>query len=186
MSKYESILKNEPPLPEYKTYKGITELLFDKMAEAKIEKWDRRFLEFAQHISNWSLDPSTKVGAVLVNDLKQVVGMGYNGFARGIADTNERLNDRETKYKLVVHAEINAIIQAGHAARGSVLYVYPSFMIPPICHDCCKAAIQAGIVGIVGYQPDETDPRVQRWKDSIAVSKGMWEEVGLWIRTYQE
>jgi dCMP deaminase len=150
------------------------------------EKWDRWFLGLARYISTASKDPSTKVGAVLVNDLKQVVGMGYNGFARGIADTNERLNDRETKYKLVVHAEVNAIIQAGQAARGSVLYVYPSFVIPPICHDCCKAAIQAGIAGIVGYQPDETDPRVQRWKDSIAVAKGMWDEVGLWIRTYQE
>src|ERR1700722_2700699 len=91
-------------------------------------KWDIRFLELAKHISNWSKDPSTKVGAVLVNDLKQVVGMGYNGFARGVQDTDERLNDRETKYKLVVHAEVNAIIQAGHAARNSTLYVYPSFM----------------------------------------------------------
>jgi len=145
-------------------------------------KWDLRFLELAKSVSTWSKDPSTQVGAVLVNDLKQVVGMGYNGFARGVEDTSERLNDRETKYKLVVHAEVNAIIQAGHAARGSVLYVYPSFMIPPICHDCCKTAIQAGIKGIVGFLPNEADPRVQRWKDSIAVSKGMWEEVGLWWR----
>jgi dCMP deaminase len=149
-----------------------------------VEKWDRRFLGLAAHISDWSKDPSTHVGAVLVNNLKQVVGMGYNGFARGITDTDERLNNRELKYKLVVHAEVNAILQAGHAARNSVLYVYPSFMIPPICHDCCKAAIQAGIQGIVGFIPDEIDPRVQRWKDSIAISKGMWEEVGLWIRTY--
>jgi dCMP deaminase len=145
-------------------------------------KWDLRFLELAKSVSTWSKDPSTKVGAVLVNDLKQVVGMGYNGFARGVEDTSERLNNRETKYKLVVHAEVNAIIQAGHDARDSVLYVCPSFMIPPICHDCCKMAIQAGIKGVVGFLPDEVDPRVQRWKDSSAVSKGMWEEVGLWWR----
>lgn len=151
-----------------------------------LEKWDRRFLELAKHFSTWSKDPSTKVGAVLVNDLNQVIGHGYNGFARRIADTDERLNNRELKYKLVVHAEVNAIIQAGLAARGSRLYVYPSFMTPPICHDCCKAAIQAGIVGIVGYLPDESDPRVQRWKDSIAISRDMWNEAGLWIRTYTE
>lgn len=149
-------------------------------------KWDLRFLELAKHISNWSKDPSTKVGAVLVNHLSQVVGMGFNGFARGVEDTENRLNDRETKYKLVVHAEVNAIIQAGHNARQSVLYVYPSFMVPPICHECCKAAIQAGVAGIVGYQPDEADPRVQRWKDSIAYSRQMWSEAGLWWRVYNE
>jgi dCMP deaminase len=153
---------------------------------SNIEKWDRWFLGLAKFVSTASKDPSTQVGAVLVNDLKQVVGMGYNGFARGIADTEERLNNREVKYKLVVHAEVNAIIQAGHAARGSTLYVYPSFMIPPICHECCKAAIQAGIVGIVSYEPNEADPRVQRWKDSIAVSRDMWTEAGLTWRTYEE
>jgi len=147
-------------------------------------KWDKRFLDLARLVSTWSKDPSTQVGAVLVNDLKQVVGMGYNGFARGIADSSERLNDRETKYKLVVHAEVNAIIQAADKARNSVLYVYPSFMIPPICHECCKVAIQAGVRGIVGFSPDETDPRVQRWKDSISVAREMWLEAGLWWRAY--
>ncbi len=149
-------------------------------------KWDLRFLELAKIVSTWSKDPSTKVGAVLVNDLKQVVGMGYNGFARGVEDTDERLNDRETKYKFVVHAEVNAIIQAGDAARGSILYVYPSFMMPPICHECCKVAIQAGVQGIVGFSPDETDPRVQRWKDSISVSREMWHEANLWIEEIKE
>jgi dCMP deaminase len=157
----------------------------ERAEQVRQEKWDKRFLNLAAHISQWSKDPSTKVGAVLVNYLQQVVGMGYNGFARGVADTDERLNNRELKYKLVVHAEVNAILQAGHAARGSMLYVYPSFMIPPICHECCKAAIQAGVLGIVGFEPDETDPRVLRWKDSIAISKGMWEEAGLVVRTYK-
>src|SRR6266702_7019504 len=127
------------------------------------DKWDVRFLRLARTVSLWSKDPSAKIGAVLVNDLKQVVGMGYNGFARGIEDSNERLNDRETKYKFIVHAEVNAIIQAGHQARNSILYVYPSIMAPPVCHDCCKIAIQAGVKGVVGFVPDETDPRVQRW-----------------------
>ena len=148
-------------------------------------KWDRRFLQLAKEVSTWSKDPSTQVGAVLVNDLQQVVGMGYNGFPRGVAD-DDRLNDRETKYKHVVHAEVNAILQAGHQARYSTLYVYPSFMTPPICHDCAKVAIQAGVIGIVGYAPNESDPRVQRWKDSISVARGMWDEVGLFMRTYQE
>lgn len=148
------------------------------------KKWDLRFLRLAEHISSWSKDPSTKVGAVLVNDLRQVVGMGYNGFARGVVDSDERLNDRPTKYKFVVHAEVNAVIQAGDAARNSVLYVYPSFNTPPICHECCKTAIQAGVAGIVGFLPDTGDARAQRWDDSIAVARQMWEEAGLWIRSY--
>jgi len=150
------------------------------------EKWDRRFLALAEEVSTWSKDPSTKVGAILVNDLRQVVGMGYNGFAREVEDTEERLNIRELKYQFVVHAEVNAIIQAGHGARGSTLYVYPSFMLPPICADCAKAAIQAGVKGIVGYEPDETDPRVQRWADSIAVAKEMWTEAGKFCYAYSE
>jgi dCMP deaminase len=149
-------------------------------------KWDIRFLELAKLVSTWSKDPSTKVGAVLVNDLKQVVGMGYNGFPRGVEDSPERLNDRETKYKIVVHAEVNAIIQAGSQARDSVLYVYPAFMMPPICNECCKVAIQAGVQGIVGYTPDETDPRVQRWKDSISISREMWREANLWMEEVKE
>lgn len=150
-----------------------------------IEKWDRRFLELAKQISTWSKDPSTKVGAVLVKDRK-VVGMGYNGFPKGIEDTDERLNNRELKYKMVVHAEVNAILQAGERADGATLYVYPAFAFPPICNDCCKLAINAGVAGIVGYIPEEGDPRVERWKDSIKVSEEMWTETGKFIRRYPE
>lgn len=152
----------------------------------KMEKWDRRFLDLAKQVSTWSKDPSTQVGAILVNDLKQVVGMGYNGFPRGVHDWKERYDDREIKYPMVVHAEVNAIIQAGHEARGSMLYVYPSFMLPPICADCAGAAIQAGIKGIVGYHPDTEDERVKRWAGSISLAKTMWEEAGLEIRAYNE
>jgi dCMP deaminase len=150
------------------------------------EKWDRRFLELARQVSTWSKDPSTQVGAVVVDELNHVVGLGFNGFPRGVEDTDERLNDRPTKYGLVVHAEVNAILQAGHRARGGTIYVYPSFDVPPICQDCAKVAIQAGIVGIVGYRRDREDDRAGRWADSIAVSRLMWDEVGLTIRTYTQ
>lgn len=156
------------------------------MGNNEVEKWDRRFLQLAKYISTWSKDPSTKAGAVLVNDFKQVVGTGYNGFPRGIEDSENRLNNRELKYQLVVHAEVNAIIMAGHAAKNTTLYVYPSFMLPPICADCCTTAIQAGVVGIVGYVPDETDQRVQRWKNSIVISREMWTETNRFIRSYKD
>lgn len=143
------------------------------------QKWDIRFLELSKLIASWSKDPSTGVGAVLVDEYKQVVGMGYNGFARGVIDSEERYNDRPTKYKMVVHAEQNAIIQAGHAAHGCTLYVYPSFWHPNICHDCAKLAIQAGIKCVVGYKADENNPRIANWKESLELSGQMFREAGV-------
>ena len=148
-------------------------------------KWDRRFLELAEHISHWSKDPSTKVGAVIVAPGNLVVGLGYNGFPRGVVDSDSRLNERETKYAMVVHAEANAILMAGDKAKGARLYVYPSFTLPPICSECCKLVIQSGITEVVGYEPDPNDERVQRWKKSIGVSEIMCKEAGVtWRSVY--
>ena len=69
------------------------------------EKWDGRFLDLAAHISNWSKDPSTKVGCVVVGPDREIRSTGFNGFPRGIADTDERLSDRNLKYPLICHAE---------------------------------------------------------------------------------
>jgi dCMP deaminase len=156
------------------------------MEERSKEWWDVWFLELAKYVSTASKDPSTKVGAVLVNpETKIVVGLGYNGFPRGIADTNERLNNRELKYKMVVHAEVNACLMAGERAKGATLYVYPSFMSPPICNECVKVAVQAGVKEIVGYEVDESklDERQLRWKESILLSRSMWDEAGLTRRS---
>jgi dCMP deaminase len=146
-------------------------------------KWHKRFLELAKHISQWSKDPSTKVGAVIVNGLGQVVGMGYNGFARGVIDSAERLNDRPMKYKLVVHAEQNAIIQAGHAARHGTIYVWPSFGYPNICVDCAKFAIQAGIKDGWGYAVEGDNPKFASWQESLKLANEMFIEAG--VRWYQ-
>ena len=146
--------------------------------------WDKRFLDLAQHISTWSKDPSTQVGAVLTQG-KHIVGLGYNGFPRGIQDSDARLADRPTKYKFIVHAEVNAILMAGDKAKNSTLYVYPSFAIPCICNECCKVAIQAGVKEIVGYKPKQDD-RQSRWSDSISVSKQMCDEAGVNYRAYED
>jgi len=144
------------------------------------EKWDRFFLNLAKQVSTQSKDPSTKCGVVIVNDLKQVVGMGYNGFPRGVDDDQSRYANRELKYKMVVHAEVNAIIQAGHSARGCTLYSYPSFSMPPICHDCAKVAIQAGIKEVVGFTPSPEDAaRGKRWGESLSLARRMFLEAGV-------
>ena len=78
------------------------------------DKWDKRFLHLAKHISEWSKDPSTKVGCIVVGEDREIRSTGFNGFPRGIEDKQERLEDREQKYPMICHAEENAIM---HAAR---------------------------------------------------------------------
>lgn len=148
----------------------------------KTNLWDKRFIELAALVASWSKDPSTKVGAVLVQSKNDIVGFGYNGFPKGVIDDQERYLNRELKYKLVVHAEVNAILMAGEKAKGGRLYVYPSFALPPICNECCKIAIQSGVREIIGDAPNENDPRVARWLESIKISKLMCDEAGVSYR----
>ena len=77
-----------------------------------MNKWDDRFMRMAIEISQWSKDPSRKIGAVAVGDNHRVLSTGYNGFPQSIEDSPERLNDRNQKYKYVVHAEQNCIYNA--------------------------------------------------------------------------
>lgn len=148
-----------------------------------LSKWDHRFLELAKHVSAWSKDPSTQVGAVLVDENNLVTGLGFNGFPRGVEDSDDRLNDRPTKYAMVVHAEVNAILMAGSRAKGCRLYVYPSFSIPCICNECCKVAIQMGVREVIGYTPTAEDAeRALRWQESINIAKVMLTEAGVGFR----
>lgn len=149
--------------------------------------WDRKFLELAVVVSSKSPDPSTKVGAVITTGdpcIPKVISTGYNTFARGVSITKDRLTDRPTKLKYMVHAEQNAIIQAGERVRGGTIYVFPPFGHPNICHDCAKLAIQAGIKRVVGYKADEDNPRLANWKESLELSGQMFKEAGVdwyWI-----
>ncbi len=149
-------------------------------------KWDQRFLRLSEHVASWSKDPSTKVGAILVGENNLIVGLGYNGFPRGVVDSDDRLNDRPTKYKFVVHAEVNAILMAGPRARGATLYVSPTFAIPNICNECAKFAIQSGVSEVVGWNPHSTPEQMARWADSIAVAKAMLDESGVTYRVVDE
>jgi dCMP deaminase len=163
------------------TARTFSELRADAEERDRQERWDRRYLEVARLVSTWSKDPSTKVGAVVVNSRGHIVGTGYNGFPVGVEDTDERLNDRPTKYALVVHAELNAVLQAGSQALGSTIYVYPAFGRPPLCTGCAKAVIQSGVRRVVGYLPDESNGHdaIARWSEEIEKSFGMCREAGL-------
>jgi dCMP deaminase len=140
------------------------------------EKWDRRYLELAKFVSQWSKDPSTQTGAVIVSPDNFVVGMGYNGFPRGVEDSEIRLNDRETKYKLIVHCERNAIISAHQNLSGSVLYTYP-FMS---CAPCAGMVIQAGIKRCVSYENNNP-----RWQADFDLTRSMFQEARVELTLYK-
>jgi len=112
-----------------------------------MSKWDRRFLDLADHVSQWSKDPSTKVGAVIVDEKKRVVSVGYNGFPRGVVDDEERYYDRATKLLFVAHAERNALDNAPLMVEGCTMYVP---LLP--CSECAKSIIQKGIARVVTYK----------------------------------
>lgn len=110
--------------------------------------WDMRFLDLAAHVAQWSKDPSTKVGAVIVNDDKQVLSLGYNGFPRGVEDRVSRYSDRQTKLLFVAHAERNALDNAYVDVRGATMY---TTLCP--CNECAKSIVQKGIKRVVSYSP---------------------------------
>ena len=102
------------------------------------KKWDERYINLAKHIADWSKDPSTKVGAVIADDKGRIVSLGFNGFPQKISD-NERLNDRDEKYNVIVHAEANAILFANKDLSGYTIYTYP---FQP-CSRCAGLIIQS-------------------------------------------
>lgn len=133
------------------------------------EKWDRRFLRLASHIAEWSKDPSTKVGCVIVDGNRNVVSVGYNGFPRGVADHTGRYANREIKYLMTQHAESNAVTSAREPLAGHTAYV-----THPPCSNCSGILIQAGIKRIVTRPPDAG--LAKRFSDSFSAASIMCKE----------
>lgn len=133
------------------------------------DKWDLRFIELAGFVAQWSKDPSTKVGAVIVRPDRTVAAIGYNGFPRGVLDHSQRYEDRAQKYEMVVHAELNAILNSRESLEGFSLYVTP---LPP-CSQCAAAIIQRGIGRVVVAVRGNLQPI---WIDKWKVSKTMFSE----------
>ncbi len=147
--------------------------------EKLIINWDEYFMGIAQLSALRSKDPSTQVGACIVDDDKKVVSIGYNGMPRHIDDCQlswEKGEGLNNKYLYVCHAEMNAILNTrnGSALRGCTLYVS---LFP--CNECAKAIIQVGIKEIVYVS--------NKYKDSFAVqaSMKMLNLAGVKIRQYE-
>lgn len=118
----------------------------------KEKEWDRRFISLAREVSTWSKDPSTKVGAVIVDDERRVVATGFNGFPRGVDDLAERYLSRETKYEMIIHAEANALLFAKRDLSFCTLY---STLMP--CSRCAAMIIQSGIKRVVYLSDTHTN-----------------------------
>ena len=135
--------------------------------------WDEYFMGVAMLAARRSKDPSTQVGACIVSQDNIIISTGYNGMPKGCSDDEfpwaRSGQENETKYPYVVHAELNAVLNAnGRDLRGSRLYVA---LVP--CNECAKAIIQSGIREIV-YLSD-------KYKDTMGnlASKKMLDAAGV-------
>jgi dCMP deaminase len=138
-----------------------------------VNKWDERFLRLAAFVAQWSKDPSTKTGAVIVRPNRTVASLGYNGFPRNVYDSPALLADRDEKLARIIHAEMNAVLNAAEPVRGYTLYNWP--WMP--CGKCAAHMIQAGISRIVAPPPDEE--RKRRWAQEFTVARGLLAEAGV-------
>ncbi len=141
--------------------------------------WDEYFMSIALLSAKRSKDPSTQVGACIVDDDNKVVSIGYNGMPRGIKDSDltwEKGDDLNNKYLYVCHAEFNAILNTrnGSALKGCRVYVT---LFP--CNECAKAIVQTGIKEVIYLS--------NKYKDSISTraSKKILELGGVKLTEYK-
>ena len=146
---------------------------------SNIPSWSQYFLDMIKLIKARSIDRSNQVGCVIVGNGNSVLSLGYNGFPRGVNDTEAR-HDRPLKYKLIEHAERNAIYNAvrnGVCLLDSRIYVdvWP-------CTDCSRAIIQSGISKIImdGRQYSNfLNIWGSRWGDDFDIAHEMLFEAGV-------
>lgn len=155
------------------------------MKDLNYINWDTYFMGVALLSSYRSKDPSTKVGACIVNNQKRIIGIGYNGFPYGCNDDEfpwGREGDfLECKYPYVVHAEPNAILNSTTSLQGATIYVS---LFP--CNECAKLIIQSGIKEIVymddKYNGTPSDIASKKMLDAAGVSYRKMEKVQVNIK----
>lgn len=141
--------------------------------------WDEYFMTLALLTAKRSKDPSTQVGACIVDDENKVVSIGYNGMPRHCDDTKltwEKGEDLNNKYLYVCHAEFNAILNTrdGSHLNGCRIYVT---LFP--CNECAKAIIQTGIKKVI-YLSNKYEDQL-----STRASKRLFEVAGVEVEQYK-
>lgn len=138
--------------------------------------WDEYFMGVALLSAKRSKDPSTQVGACIVNDKNKIVGAGYNGLPIGCDDDEfpwyRQGEFLETKYPYICHAELNAILNnIGMDLRGCKIY---TALFP--CNECAKAIIQSGITEVIFLSDKHAE------NDIFKASKFMLDKAGVKYR----
>ena len=138
-----------------------------------MDKWHNRFMELARLVASWSRDPSSQVGACIV-DGKRIVSLGFNGFPSGVDDNELLYADRATKLRRTQHAEANAMTFAKRDLSGCTLYVthFP-------CCQCAGRIIQEGIKTVVCQTP--SPDFFARWAGDIDEAGIMFSEANVTI-----
>lgn len=111
------------------------------------DKWDYRFIQLAKLVGSWSKDPSTKVGACIVDSRKRVISVGFNGPPVGV----EEATNRQQKLMRTIHAEANAL----HFATRDWLEGCTIYVTHPPCAHCASHITQRGIKDVVCLLPSE-------------------------------
>lgn len=141
--------------------------------------WDTYFMGIAYLSGLRSKDPSTQVGACIVNNAHRIIGIGYNGFPHGCEDEifpwKKEGDFTDSKYAYVVHAELNAILNSSNQLNGCTIYVthFP-------CNECAKSIVQSGIKHVV-YASDKL-----AHNEHAHVSKRIFSAAGISIRKMSE
>lgn len=138
--------------------------------------WDDYFMAVALLSAKRSKDPSTQVGACIVNRKNIIESIGYNGLPKGCSDDefpwDKNGETLETKYPFVVHAELNAILNA----KGKDLTYCRIYVALFPCNECAKAIIQSGINEVVYLSDKYADT------DAVKASKCMFKAAGVTLR----
>lgn len=142
-------------------------------------KWDMRFIQMAEEVAKWSKDPRKKVGCVLVLG-KRDISKGYNGFPEGLSDDFSRLTNPNFKDRVIIHAEVNAIVNAGKfgvATEGATAYVsyHP-------CTRCASTLIQAGIKKVICPPPKLSD---EKWREDFQLASDILVEANVLTLYYE-
>jgi len=170
----------------YDFYGGAVETAFKALdleytENCQVSLWDHRFLRLAEEIARWSKDPSTKTGALFVAEDHRIVGEGHNDFPAKMEDKPEWWNNREEKYKRVIHAEMNAAQNCREVPvlRNSTLYTWP--FMP--CSRCATHMIGFGIGRVVApiIQPGSDQ---ERWTNDLNQSQKLFDECGVQVTLY--
>lgn len=135
-------------------------------------EWDRKWMAMAKTVATeFSKDPSTKVGAVLTFNLKKFINIGYNGFPEGADDSPELYLDREKKYERTVHAEINSVLGIGHQGPFTIYCtLHP-------CSDCVLVLKNAKVNRMVFPRPTENE--LSRWGEKFLKAESLMDECGI-------